>query len=452
MKLKYKYLMMAGVLAAAFTACSDKDDTIDPGEVTEIGNRGEETVVQLRVTQSIPGTYASSVDDPATANESKITTPEVHVYVFDDAQVFEKYEVLGITANGTNSSNGGDRYSTEEMVVSSGNKYFYVFANVDNNPIATPATGSTRTTFEKRVLSKTVANLTGNNKDMFVMGTLYGQMTSLNGDGVTGSPETVTVSIGRLAAKITLVDSDPAKGEAVAGNFIFTDTEYRVVNVPNQMYLVGQWSNGFRTQASQVTTPYFNEDLSTTALQSSYFNTNPTSWGSTETAPGTPIYTLENTYHNPLKGTATAIQVRYQYAPASGEIYDVANPETPGASLGGNTFWMAIFADGTKMIYNGDPTGLTHPTLGTVTDVQEYTDGYVYYTIYVADNSETTAQSLKYAVIRNHSYKIKVNTIARLGNSTPDVVDPTDPVETNNVIDFDITVDPWYLIEQDVDL
>lgn len=440
--------MMAGLFTAAFTACSDKDDPVDPGTVTEIGNRGEETVVELRISQSVPGTYASTSDETATADESKITNPQVHVYVFDDAQVFEKYEVLPITTNGT-SSNGGDRYSTGEMTVTSGDKYFYVFANVDNNPIATPATGSTRTTFEKRVLNKTVTDLTGSNKDMFLMGTLYGQRTTLTGNGITGTPETVTVSIGRLAAKVALVESTPTLGDGINGTFDFTNVQYRMINIPNQMYLVGQWSNGFRTMGSQVATPYFNEDLSTTSAQSSYFTASPTAW----TAPATPIYTLENTNEEPRKGTATAIQVRYKYTPAASETYDVNNPETAGASLvNGSTFWMATFTDGTKLIYNDDPSGVTHATLGAVQDAQEYTDGYIYYTIYVADNSETAAQSLKYAVIRNHSYRIVVNTIARLGNSTPDVTNPTEPVEVENVIDFDIIVDPWYLIDQEVDL
>jgi len=435
MKSKFMYLFTTACIATAFTACNDDDgnEIIDQpgGNVTE---RVADTPVQLQIKQ-MANTYASTSDAAATPEESKVGAT-LDIFVFDDSGIYETYVNKNLTASGP------DTYLTDTFMLSTGSKYFYAFTNVPGNQFLMPSSGSTRQAFELNPIQVTsVADLATDNQ--FYIGTLVASQTAVTGTA-TDDPQTISLEVGRLASKVMLSES-PATPN-ISGNLkgVMSAPEYRLVNIPNQLYTVGQWDRAFKQPGSQVRTPFY-----TLSSFSGYFFANPTDWSGSK-GRGEVFYAIENTNQEPLRGQATAAQIKYIYTPDATEIYDKDNLRQNG-TLSGTDFWIAEFENGNRLIYNGDISGVAHPDYGIPKSVTKYTDGECFYTVYLADNTEATP-SLKYAVIRNHYYELKVNNIYRLGNNTDDITDPVDPVEKVVEIEVEIEVLPWFYIPQEVDL
>lgn len=440
MKSKFMYLFATACIATAFTACSDNDgnELIDQQENSST-DRVADTPVQLQIKQ-MANTYASTSDATATAAKSQVGST-LDIFVFDDSGIFETYVNKTLTSSGTSGS-GNDTYLTDTFMLSTGNKYFYVFTNVPSSDLLMPSSGTTRQTFELNPIKVTsVADIATDNQ--FYIGTLVASQTAVTGTS-TNDPQTISLEVGRLASKIKLSET-PATSN-VSGNLKGTMSEpkYRIVNIPNQLYTVGQWDREFKKEGSQVRTPFYTGYTT----WSDYYLANPTSWSGK--GRGEIYYAIENTHEEPLRGDVTAAQIKYVYTPNAAEIYDKDNLRQNG-TLSGTDFWVAEFKNGTSLIYNGDISGLDHPDYGIPTSVTEYTNGECFYTVFIADNSEATA-SLKYTVIRNHYYELKVNNIFRLGNNTDDITDPTEPVEKLVEIEVEIEVLPWFYIGQEVDL
>ena len=82
-------------------------------------------------------------------------------------------------------------------------------------------------------------------------------------------------------------------------------------------------------------------------------------------------------------------------------------------------------------------------------DVETYTNGISYYRLNIRDIRETTLTK-KYAVNRNHYYKVNITEISNLGFNTAAgtiPTKPTTPLETQTYISADITIEPWTVVD-----
>ncbi|MCC8142732.1 MAG: fimbria major subunit [Tannerellaceae bacterium] len=81
-----------------------------------------------------------------------------------------------------------------------------------------------------------------------------------------------------------------------------------------------------------------------------------------------------------------------------------------------------------------------------------YQKGECFYIIPIEDDTESTA-SLRYATIRNHFYRLKVNSISGLGYHKSDTIpNPTDPITLMQGVDFKVYVKSWENVDFDVEL
>ena len=94
-------------------------------------------------------------------------------------------------------------------------------------------------------------------------------------------------------------------------------------------------------------------------------------------------------------------------------------------------------------------------------NVKVYTDGLMYYTYFIKDkNYKDSANENKryYSVMRNTIYDLAVTKLNRIGTDipggwTPDVDEPTDPVDPTNVyMVVEATVNDWVLSKEDIEL
>ena len=79
----------------------------------------------------------------------------------------------------------------------------------------------------------------------------------------------------------------------------------------------------------------------------------------------------------------------------------------------------------------------------------EYTNGISYYRLNIRDIRKT-ALTEKYAVNRNHYYKVNITEISNLGFNTATgtiPTDPTTPLETQTYISADITIETWTVVD-----
>lgn len=83
------------------------------------------------------------------------------------------------------------------------------------------------------------------------------------------------------------------------------------------------------------------------------------------------------------------------------------------------------------------------------------TDGMAYYYIPVRHLATDPTKLGYYGIVRNHFYKINLNTIAGFGTPVYDpnkVIDPTIPSDSNTYLAAEIKVLQWRVVSQDVDL
>jgi len=415
--------------------CTKDDNEYEPGNKKSSEAKVANAVIDFRIKPSGLQTYASSSEEDGTARENQIGNT-IDYYIFDAEGYFEESGTLSITLE-------GGRYRSDKLVISTGEKYFYIFANKPANLFTEPAANSPRATFEKQLANASLAELF-NSHGSIAMGTLIGSKTTITGNGTEQAPESVELTIGRMVAKVALVDEQPVLKGNLKGKLVYNKTKYRIINAPKNIFLIGQWVGPFKTIGSQVISPhYYSYSLND-------FTSN--AGGAPSIGPETAFYAMENTNEIPRNETASCFQIAYQYIPDASEVYKVSDPGKTGGLLTDNNFWVAEFRNGAKLIYDDNPYDITHPDYGEVIKAYLYQYGECFYIIPIEDDTEATA-SLRYAVIRNHFYRLKVNSISGLGYHKSDTLpNPTEPVTIMQGIDFKVYVKNWENIDLEVQL
>lgn len=448
MKKNFKYLLMAVIVAAGFTSCDNETVGDNPG-----GERGKETTAKLRLIEA-PGTYGTDQEQTASSAESTIAS-SVDIYIFDDSGVCEyAYE-----AHPVNPATG----LADEIKVTEGQKYFYVFSNKPSSVQKPEVNVTSREAFEKSVITATIAsnNTSITQDNSFLIGTLWRKVTTVTGE----ENQNISIEIGRAGAKIALTSVDTKiVGELLKGNFVLNTAIYRVCAVPTEFYLVGQYSGTIAPPADgAVVTSAVHDENATASGSLTDDNWNPkfknyTFESSTNIGGNNQksYYAIENTskkFDNYLRyGNTTFLQLQIKYQPKQGNGGEVHDKDgNPNASLTqGETFYAAK-VNGQTVIFNESPNG-NLAGLDTQS-IRRYENGINYYRIVVKDNSERAGgneQSMK--VLRNHYYEVAVNSFSKLGDEDEEVKPWWPIIGEETEVDVTVKVINWSKITQIEDL
>lgn len=433
--------IIAGMLSTMLLAvgCNKEDG----------GNRvtpeaGVKTYASFSVSLLNQSTRATSNDPNAVTEETKIH--DLYIYIFNGG-VLETKGQINLNAN-----NKG----TSALATTTGAKTIYAVPNYN----ATGAIGSLQSDFEKQLIAATdIAEENG----FFMAGKAEATLTEQEENAAIANPIAITVARGAAKVQMQFGTNVPVKSVV---NAKVANAKFTLAQQNTQMYLAkliaGEFSptgeTAEQTDADQDGTydhlmklPSTDDGLKWINAGQTYQNTYATS-----------KYLAENVNENPTTGNTSYVLVGLQVTPQTkaddtGAV--IATPLTPGT-----TFYVLAKKDATsgkitfatkddKILYfeqNADATTYkgTQVNLNDY-EVLKYTNGISYYRLNIRDIRKT-ALTEKYAVNRNHYYKVNITEISNLGFNTATgtiPTDPTTPLETQTYISADITIETWTVVD-----
>lgn len=433
--------IIAGMLSTMLLAvgCNKEDG----------GNRvtpeaGVKTYASFSVSLLNQSTRAASNDPNAVTEETKIS--HLYIYIFNGGVLETKGQItLDVNNKGTTA-----------LATTTGTKTIYAVPNYD----AKGAIGSLQSDFEKQLIAATdIAEENG----FFMAGKKEATLTEQDEDVAIANPIAITVARGAAKVQMQFGTNVPVKSVV---NAKVANAKFTLAQQNTQMYLAkliaGEFSPKGETaeqiDAAQDGTydhlmklPSTDDELKWINAGQTYQNTYATS-----------KYLAENVNETPTTGNTSYVLVCLQVTPqatadATGNV--TATPLTPNT-----TFYVLAKKDATsgkitfatkddKILYfeqNADATTYkgTQGNLNNY-EVLEYTNGISYYRLNIRDIRKT-ALTEKYAVNRNHYYKVNITEISNLGFNTATgtiPTNPTTPLETQTYISADITIETWTVVD-----
>lgn len=433
--------IIAGMLSTMLLAvgCNKEDG----------GNRvtpeaGVKTYASFSVSLLNQSTRAASNDPNAVTEETKIS--HLYIYIFNGGVLETKGQItLDVNNKGTTA-----------LATTTGTKTIYAVPNYD----AKGAIGSLQSDFEKQLIAATdIAEENG----FFMAGKKEATLTKQDEDAAIANPIAITVARGAAKVQMQFGTNVPVKSVV---NAKVANAKFTLAQQNTQMYLAkliaGEFSpkgeTAEQTDADQDGTydhlmklPSTDDELKWINAGQTYQNTYATS-----------KYLAENVNETPTTGNTSYVLVCLQVTPqatadATGNV--TATPLTPNT-----TFYVLAKKDATsgkitfatkddKILYfEQDADATTYKgTQVNLNDyeVLEYTNGISYYRLNIRDIRKT-ALTEKYAVNRNHYYKVNITEISNLGFNTATgtiPTDPTTPLETQTYISADITIETWTVVD-----
>lgn len=432
--------IIAGMLSTMLLAvgCNKEDG----------GNRvtpeaGVKTYASFSVSLLNQSTRAASTDPNAVATETKIS--DLHIYIFNGGVLETKGKIT------LNTDNKG----TTALATTTGTKTIYAVPNYS----AKGDIGSLQSDFEKQLIAATdIAEENG----FFMAGKTEATLTEQDENAAIANPIAITVARGAAKVQMQFGTNVPVKPVV---NASVADAKFTLAQPNSQMYLAkltaGEFSPKGKT-AEQTDadgdgtydhlTKLPQEDaIKWTNGLTTYDNTFANSQ-----------YLAENVNEAPTTGNTSYVLVSLQVTPqatadATGNV--IATP-----LVAGTTFYVLAkkeLASGkitfatkeNKILYfkqESDAAAYKTVDQGVADyEVLAYTKGISYYRLNIRDIRETTLPK-KYAVNRNHYYKVNITEISNLGFNTAAgtiPTDPTTPLETQTHISADITIEPWTVVD-----
>ena len=433
--------IIAGMLSTMLLAvgCNKEDG----------GNRvtpeaGVKTYASFSVSLLNQSTRAASTDPNAVAEETKIS--DLYIYIFNGGVLETKGQItLDVNNKGTTA-----------LATTTGTKTIYAVSNYN----AKGDIGSLQSDFEKQLIDATdIAEENG----FFMAGKKEATLTEQDEDVAIANPIAITVARGAAKVQMQFGTNVPVKSVV---NAKVANAKFTLAQQNSQTYLAKLIVGGFSSKGKSteqldddndgtydhlMKLPSTDDELKWINAGQTYQNTYATS-----------KYLAENVNETPTTGNTSYVLVCLQVTPqatadATGNV--TATPLTPNT-----TFYVLAKKDATsgkitfatkddKILYfeqNADATTYkgTQGNLNNY-EVLEYTNGISYYRLNIRDIRKT-ALTEKYAVNRNHYYKVNITEISNLGFNTATgtiPTDPTTPLETQTYISADITIETWTVVD-----
>lgn len=441
MKTKFKYFMMAAVIAAGFTSCSDSDD--EGG-----GAEGQGKPTSMTIKFSAPASSYADADENAIPAETALGRAAVFVYSTSGA--YQTHKVLGKDDFDFDSTN--QVYNAQTTVdATTGEKLIYVGINLPEGMIDAIKSGGV---YAEYVLSNPnllySAMAADGKSGGFAMFNEKIEKETLEEDA---SQNVFTINVKRMAAKVTVQETADLVKTGVSrvtiGDLDFCmgllntkifpmqklngstviDPNYTPTNTPaanEQPSYYQDFVNEFRATPDDpiITSAYLPVDLSTTAVGSRNVK-----------------YAPENTSERHYRGESTFASVRAKFTPEKIASYDKENNKlTEDDNTAQPTDIYLIVTEGGEHFYFTDEEQAEDyaASIGGGTKYH-YKDCYCYYTVFLNKGGSND-------VLRNDYYAVSITAINSIGYSEPEVVDPGRPISKDTQITVNVTVEPWNLV------
>lgn len=435
--------IIAGMLSTMLLAvgCNKEDG----------GNRvtpeaGVKTYASFSVSLLNQSTRAASNDPNAVTEETKIS--DLYIYIFNGGVLETKGQIT------LNTDNKG----TTALATTTGTKTIYAVPNYE----ATGTIGSLQSDFEKQLIDATdIAEENG----FFMAGKAEATLTEKTQEQAIEEANLIQIFVARGAAKVQMQFGTNVPVKPVV-NATVAEAKFTLAQQNSQMYLAkltaGEFSPKGKTAEQKNDDQDGTYDHLTKLPQADAikWTTGLTAY---DNAFANSQYLAENVNEAPTTGNTSYVLVSLQVTPKA-KADDTGNvietPLTPGttfyvlakkeAASGKITF--ATKED--KILYFEQETDATtyKTAQGTILndyEVLTYTNGISYYRLNIRDIRKT-ALTEKYAVNRNHYYKVNITEISNLGFNTAAgtiPTDPTTPLETQTYISADITIEAWTVVD-----
>ena len=436
--------IIAGMLSTMLLAvgCNKEDG----------GNRvtpeaGVKTYASFSVSLLNQSTRATSNDPNAVTEETKIH--DLYIYIFNGGVLETKGQII------LNADNKG----TSALATTTGTKTIYAVANYNN---AKGDIGSLQSDFEKQLIDATdIAEENG----FFMAGKTEATLTEKTQEQAIEDANLIKISVARGAAKVQMQFGTNVPVKPVV-NATVSNVKFTLAQQNSQTYLAkliaGEFSPKGKTAEQQdndndgtydhlTKLPTMEDEFKWINARTTYQNTYATS-----------KYLAENVNQTPTTGNTSYVLVSLQVTPqakADGTGTVITTPLTPGTtfyvlakkevSSGKITF---ASKDDKILYFEQETEANTYKTVDqSVADyeVLKYTNGISYYRLNIRDIRKTNLTE-KYAVNRNHYYKVNITEISNLGFNTAAgtiPTDPTTPLETQTYISADITIEAWTVVD-----
>ncbi len=432
-----KYAMLAFALVLGISSCS-KDD-VSGGKDGNVTLKGETTY--LAIGFSAPKTYAPHA---GTAAESIVTPVTVDVFTYDNAGDLINHQQLSDFA-----SNGSGGWESPTLIESEAG-YNDIFVGI-NLPAAavtalTAPSANLTTLRNYEWASVTPADIATNNQ--FVMSSALQNETldSWDGNGTAPVANQLTIPVARLAAKFTVEEDAALVKTGVDGGEI-SNLQFGLGQINESAYILQKLNAGVIEDPNYTAPATPGMGLTGAPLPAAYLPVD---------APGTAVdalaglYAPENTNNNTIAGNLTYLSVSATFHPddyLDSSFSTVTNTNPTGTTfwavkepVSGNIYYFYTQADADAYCI-ADPNGE-----GLVSgDEIEYTNAACYYTVFLNPTNG-------YDIYRNEFYKSTIKTITGLGKNAPGPVNPVTPVDPTTYMTVEITVVPWELVDEDIDL
>lgn len=435
--------IIAGMLSTMLLAvgCNKEDG----------GNRvtpeaGVKTYASFSVSLLNQSTRAASNDSNAVTEETKIS--DLYIYIFNGGVLETKGQIT------LNTDNKG----TSALATTTGTKTIYAVPNYS----AKGDIGSLQSDFEKQLIAATdIAEENG----FFMAGKTEATLTERTEDEAKQDANLIKISVARGAAKVQMQFGTNVPVKPVV-NATVTNARFTLAQQNSHTYLAKLIVNGFSSKgksdeqidADQDGTYDHLTKLPTTDDELKWINAVTTY----DNAFDNSKYLAENVNQTPTTGNTSYVLVSLQVTPqatADGAGNVINTPLTNGTTFyvlakkeltsGKITF---ALKDNQILYFKQETDATTYKTTqGDLNDyeVLEYTNGISYYRLNIRDIRKT-ALIEKYAVNRNHYYKVNITEISNLGFNTAAgtiPTDPTTPLETQTYISADITIEAWTVVD-----
>lgn len=435
--------IIAGMLSTMLLAvgCNKEDG----------GNRvtpeaGVKTYASFSVSLLNQSTRAASTDPNAVTEEIKIH--DLYIYIFNGGVLETKGQItLDINNKGTTA-----------LATTTGTKTIYAVPNYN----AKGDIGSLQSDFEKQLIDATdIAEENG----FFMAGKTEATLTERTEEVAKQEANLIQISVARGAAKVQMQFGTNVPVKPVV-NATVTNARFTLAQQNSHTYLAklvdGVSPKGKKAEQLDddndgtydhlMKLPTTDDELKWIDARTTYQNTYATS-----------KYLAENVNQTPTTGNTSYVLVSLQVTPqakADGTGAVIATPLMPGTTFyvlakkeptsGKITF---ALKDNQILYFEQETDATTYKTAqGTILndyEVLTYTNGISYYRLNIRDIRKT-ALTEKYAVNRNHYYKVNITEISNLGFNTAAgtiPTEPTTPLETQTYISADITIEAWTVVD-----
>lgn len=411
------------------------------------GNRvapeaGVKTYASFSVSLLNQSTRAASTDSNAVATETKIS--DLNIYIFNGGVLETKGQIT------LNTDNKG----TTALATTTGTKTIYAVPNYN----AKGDIGSLQSDFEKQLIAATdIAEENG----FFMAGKTEATLTEQDENAAIANPIAITVARGAAKVQMQFVANVPVKPVV---NAIVADAKFTLAQQNSQMYLAKLTAGEFSPKGK--TAEQTDADGDGTYDHLTKLQTDAIKWTNGLTTYDNTFansqYLAENVNEAPTTGNTSYVLVSLQVTPQA--TADATGNVTATPLVAGTTFYVLAkkeLASGkitfalkdNQILYFKQEADATSykATQGELVDyeVLTYTNGISYYRLNIRDIRETTLPK-KYAVNRNHYYKVNITEISNLGFNTAAgtiPTEPTTPLETQTHISADITIEPWTVVD-----